>query len=266
MLWVTSKQEKNKKRMPENLNRSGCTNMKALTKDGNGFTLIELLVAMVIGIIVLSGTYTAYRRQVGIYVVQKQIVEMQQKARYAMYYMTRSIRMARFDPQRTNLFGIVANFNAPYDSMGATTDVSQIAFALDNDADGILDPNELELVAYRLNGDQLQKLTFDAGSPPIANWETVSENIDALNFAYLDGNDPPNILAPPLSAAALDQIRSVQITVVARAGDNPSILGNRTTDNKVYRNQQGTVIFNAGGDKFDRVSLSVQANCRNTGL
>jgi type IV pilus assembly protein PilW len=240
--------------------------MKALTKDGNGFTLIELLVAMVIGIIVLSGIYAAYRKQLGIYVVQKQIVEMQQKVRYAMYSMSRSIRMTGFDPQRTDLFGFVANFSAPYDSMGATTDVSHIAFALDNDEDGILDPNELELVAYRLNGDRLQKLTFGAGSPPIANWETVSENIDALNFVYMDGNDPPNILAPPLSAAALDQIRSVQITVVARSGDNPSFLGNQTTDNRVYRNQQGTVIFDAGSDKFRRISLSTQANCRNAGL
>ena len=240
--------------------------MKALIKSGNGFTLVELLVTMVIATIVLSGVYIAYRRQVGIYVVQEQVVGMQQNVRYSMNYMLRSIRMSGFDPQRTNLFGFVTNFSTPYDTAGATTDESHIAFAIDNDGDGIQDPNELELVAYRLDADRLQKLTFDAALPPNASWETVAENVDALNFVYLDGNDPPNILLPPLSPTALDQIRSVQITLVARAGDNPSPLGTKATDDRVYHNQQGAVIFDATGDYFRRVSLSAQANCRNSGL
>jgi type IV pilus assembly protein PilW len=238
--------------------------MKAMTADDDGFTLVELLVAMVIAAVVLSGVYAAYRRQVASYVGQEQVVEMQQNLRNAMYYMQRSMRMSGFDPQNTGLMGFVANFDAPYDTLGASTDASRVAFALDNDEDGVRDANEVELVAYRLNGDQLQKLTFDEGAPPAASWETVADNVDALDFVYLDGNAVP--LAQPLTAAALDQIRSVQITLVARAGDNPPALGNPTTDNTVYRNQQGAVIFNGGGDNFRRLSLTAQVNCRNIGL
>ena len=240
--------------------------MQTLTRDDDGFTIIELMVAMVIAVVVLSGIYAAYRKQVGSYVRQEQVVEMQQNIRNAMYYMQRSMRMSGFDPQNTGLMGFVANFDAPYDTLGASTDASRIAFALDSDEDGVRDANELELVAYRLNGDQLQKLTFDEGAPPAANWETVADNVDALDFVYLDDNNPPNILAPPLNAAALGQIRSVQITLVARAGETPSPLVNPTTDNTVYRNQQGAVIFNGGGDNFRRLSLTAQVNCRNVGL
>jgi type IV pilus assembly protein PilW len=241
-------------------------NMKTVAKDGDGFTLVELMVAMVVSLVVLSGIYAAYRKQAGIYVEQEQVVEMQQNIRNAMYYLQRSLRMSGFDPQRTGLMGFVTNFDAPYHTLGATTDASNIAFALDSDEDGDLDTNELELVAYRLNGDQLQKLTFaSAGSPPAAAWETVAENVDALDFVYLDDSDPPNVLAPPLNAV-LDQIRSVQITLVARAGDNPSALEKAPADNRFYLNQQGTAIFNGGGDHFHRLSLTAQVNCRNIGL
>ena len=240
--------------------------MQALTRDDNGFSLIEVMIAMVIAVVLLSGIYVAYRKQVGSYVGQEQVVEMQQNIRNAMYYLQRSVRMSGLDPQRTGIMGFVANFDAPYNTLGATTNGSSIAFILDNDEDGVLDANELELVAYRLNGDQLQKLTFDGGDPPAANWETVAENVNALDFVYLDDNDPPNILAPPLNGATLDQIRSVQITLVARAGETSSPLVNPTADNRVYRNQQGTVIFTGSGDNFRRHSLTAQVNCRNVGL
>jgi type IV pilus assembly protein PilW len=241
--------------------------MKTVAKDGDGFTLIELMVAMVVSLVVLSGIYAAYRKQAASYVEQEQVVEMQQNIRNAMYYMQRSLRMSGFDPRGTGLMGFVANFDAPYNTLGATTDASNVAFALDSNEDGVLDANELELVAYRLNGDQLQKLTFaSGGSPPTAAWETVADKVDALDFVYLDDNDPPNVLPPPLNAAALDQIRSVQITLVARAGNNPSALEKAPADNRVYLNQQGTAIFNGGGDRIRRLSVTAQVNCRNVGL
>jgi type IV pilus assembly protein PilW len=237
-------------------------------KNDHGFTLIELMVAMVISTIVLAGIYTTYQAQVGTYVVQKDVVEMQQNIRNAMYYMQRSVRMSGLDPQRSGLIGFVTNFDAPYNTLGATTDSTNIAFTTDanGDGNGVIDIGDSEMIAYRLNANRLQKLSFDQSAPPAASWETVAENIDALDFVYLDGSDPPGVLAPPLNAATLDQIRSVQITLVVRAGQGPSPLTDKTTDNNIYRNQQGTAIFGPAGDKFRRISLTAQANGRNLGL
>ena len=67
--------------------------------------------------------------------------------------------------------------------------------------------------------------------------------------------------------ASLDQIRSVQITIVARAGQNPRQgLPNQELDTKVYRNQQGQVILTAQNDRFRRNILTAEVRCRNLGL
>jgi type IV pilus assembly protein PilW len=243
---------------------------KIRTANDHGFSLMEMMVAMAITSIVFAGIYTAYRSQVGSYVGQEDVVEMQQNIRNAMYYMQRSVRMSGFDPQRTGLMGFVTNFPAPFDTLGATSDSNTIAFTSDDSANGDLtDDPDSELIAYRLNANQLQKLAFIAGPLPgtwLPSWETVAENIDALDFVYLDGDDPPNVLAPPLDATELADIRSIQITIVARAGQNPSPLAGNITDNTIYTNQQGTEIFNPAGDNFRRIILTAQANCRNLSL
>jgi hypothetical protein len=43
-------------------------------------------------------------------------------------------------------------------------------------------------------------------------------------------------------------------------------LAGNITDNTIYTNQQGTVIFNPAGDNFRRIILTAQANCRNLSL
>ena len=235
-----------------------------------GFTLVELMIAIVIATIVTAGIYTAYASQVRSYTTQNVVVEMQQNIRNSMYYIQGSIRMAGLDPQGSGLMGFVANFDSPYDTFGATTDATNIAFTVDANQDGALDPNDLEHVAYRLDNttSELQRFFINPSPPPPPNdgWVTIAENIDALNFVYLDSADPPNVLAPPLSAADLAAIRSVQVTIVARAGQNPHPSAAKTTDNKIYRNQQGTPVFIPGGDKFIRNHLTLQVNCRNLNL
>ncbi len=235
--------------------------------DSRGFTLVEMTIAIALAAMVFVGIYSAYQAQVRLYVAQERVVDMMQNARTAMYYMQRSIRMSGFDPRHVDTIGFVANFATPYDALGATTDENRIAFTVDDNEDGVIDSNNAEMFAYRLGTDsRLQRLMID----PVtlnADWETVAEGIDALDFVYLDGADPPNVLAPPLSAADLAAIRSVQVTLVARAGDSPTPLVKTRADTNVYRNQQGSVIFNpGGGDNFLRNALSVHIFCPNLGL
>jgi type IV pilus assembly protein PilW len=72
-----------------------------------GLTLVELLVAMAISGIVAGAIYTAFQSQQKSYLVQDQVAEMQQNLRAAMDIMVREIRMAGYDPQSSNGFGII---------------------------------------------------------------------------------------------------------------------------------------------------------------
>ena len=78
--------------------------------------------------------------------------------------------------------------------------------------------------------------------------------IDVLDLVYLNENGG--------STSTLSEIRSVQISIVARTGQvDPGY-----TNNTFYLNQQGTEIYPASGDSYRRRLLTEQVKCRNLGL
>ena len=81
----------------------------------------------------------------------------------------------------------------------------------------------------------------------------MTENIDALNFIYLDDTSG--------TTAIREDIRSVQIAMIGRTG-RPD---RGYTDSSTYRNQQGNSIFMAN-DGFRRRLLTTDIKCRNLGL
>jgi prepilin-type N-terminal cleavage/methylation domain-containing protein len=62
--------------------------------DNWGVTLIELMIALVISAILVGGTYSIFITQQRTYVLQDQVVGVQQDARAALTIMARDIRMA----------------------------------------------------------------------------------------------------------------------------------------------------------------------------
>ena len=211
----------------------------------NGFTLVELLVAMAISLIVMASIGYLYYSQQKSYVAQEQIAAMQQNLRAAMYYMEREIRMAGCDPTQD------ANPPTPdIQTAGANT----ISFTLDitntagtGNPDGLVDgPNEN--VTYALADND-----GDGDNDLERNSNLIAENIDALDFVYLDGSG--NV------TASISQIRSVQITIVAKTGrGDPGF-----TNNNAYFNQQDLVnpILAAQNDSFRRRRLATTIKCRN---
>ncbi|MBW2680510.1 MAG: prepilin-type cleavage/methylation domain-containing protein, partial [Deltaproteobacteria bacterium] len=120
----------------------------------------------------------------------------------------------------------------------------------DADEDGIADGSPCHLGRGTGSGGVLQ---------------TVAENIDALNFVYLDEASPPAPLAlvsGSIPAGDLSKIRSVEITIVARTGRSLS----PSPNNMVYYNQQGETILGAQNDNFSRKRLTTFINCRNLRL
>ena len=131
-----------------------------------------------------------------------------------------------------------------------TAGVNTISFTEDADGDGAV-----ANMTYSL-----------AGSDLVRNGQRIAENIDELNFVYLDGegtrlNDGGGNVTDPENIA---KIRSVQVTVLARTGKKDR----HYADSEEYKNKINETIFDPSGDDvhFRRKLLSTSIKCRNLGL
>jgi type IV pilus assembly protein PilW len=225
-----------------------------------GFTLTEILVAMVLTGIVVGAIYTTYKSQQDTYMAQDQVAEMQLNLRAAAHIMASDIRMAGYNPRAIpDLAGFVSTLPCnpadPSDDVAIPPGSTQIAFTVDSNGDGILDDNNSEQIAYRLNAASQTLERFRASSNA---WAPVAGGIEALDLVYLDGSGAPITGA---LAANLTRVRLVEITLLARAMKRDRDFRNTET----YRNQQGTPIFTAPGDNYRRRLLTTTVLCRNMG-
>jgi type IV pilus assembly protein PilW len=238
-----------------------------------GFTLVELLVAMAITAVVMGAVYSLYKTQQDSYIAQDQVVEMQQNVRASLYQMARDLRMAGFNPQRApNVGGFVTQL--PDDGGGTTTtDSTNIAFTIDQNANGVIDVDaDDEQIAYRIFTDvpndiyRLEKFRVSDDT-----WQTVADNIRALDFVYLDpsGTDitaavagTPTALYASTNLPYIDSIRSIEMSFVARTGRIDTSFGGTPA----YFNQQGTQILAALSDNYRKRLITTTIFCRNLGL
>ena len=216
-----------------------------------GFTIVELLVGMALSLLAMGAVYSTFLSQQKSYVVQEQVAAMQQNLRAAMFYMQREIRMAGCDPLNTGNFGITtANAN----SITFSEDIDD--GTVGNPPDGTLQAGEN--IIYSRSGGNLVR-NVGGGN------QAVAQNIDALDFVYLTGASPPVVLNPGggnVSAGSETQIRSVEITIVARTGKGLLPL----IDNNTYLNQRGTPILAPPNDNLSRRRLTTIIKCRNLGI
>ena len=224
----------------------------SLRLSNQGFTMIELLVAMVVALLALGAIYSTFQNQLKSYVMQGETAAMHQNIRAAMFYLQREIRMAGCDPTGTaNASIITANAT----SINFTEDV--IGNTPGSDSDGATDDPD-ENITYALSANNLVRNTGGGN-------QTVAQNIDAIDFVYLDGSSPPNVLNPGggnVPLASLDQIRSVEVTILARTGRSTLASPN----NNAYLNQRGFQILVPQIDHFSRRRLTASIKCRNLGI
>jgi type IV pilus assembly protein PilW len=146
---------------------------------------------------------------------------------------------------------------------GALDDAGEwIRYALTDDADGdgVCDGSACDL--GRASGSGLIDLDDDDLVP-------AALNIQAINFVYLDEAGDPlplPISTDPLVDPNTSDIRSVQITIVARSGPSEIVMDANKPDTRVYTNQQGDTILPAQNDNIRRTVLTSEVRCRNMGL
>ena len=233
----------------------------SLRCSNQGLTMVELLVAMVVSLLAMAAIYSTFLTQLKSYHLQEETADMQQNIRVAMYYMQKEIRMAGCDPQRKGSFGFIQTNGdwANANSIRFSEDVNDGAGGL---PDGVLNANET--IQYNLNDSDGDLVNDEL----VRNGVTVAQNIDAIDFVYFDGADPPVRLNPfsggptNVSATNYDNIRSVEITIVARTDD--PLLSSSTS--RTYVNQQGDTIWVSPNDNVSRRRLTVSLRFRNLGL
>ena len=173
-------------------------------RGGRGFTLIELMVAIVIGMIAIAGFYRSFVAFANVAGTQEQAVEMAQNLRVGTDHLAREIRMAGFAGSGQGKIAGAGFLVAEFDSLRMTRDLRGGGDdAIDNDHDGLVDEaDEKELgdgelddnyedIIFQLAGPNdngsfdLQQLDINGAS------DTVVENVDGLNFVYLDEDGVP---------------------------------------------------------------------------
>jgi len=182
--------------------------------------------------------------------------------------MEKEIRMAGCNPTGAADAGIptVPTVGAEAASIRFTEDVTDGAGG--NPDGDVTDPNED--ITYSLDGNRNLVRTDNNGAGLGSTVSAVvAQNIDAIDFVYLDGASPPNVLndytgTGAVPAANISQIRSVEITIVARTENNTLA----TPNNTPYFNQRGRQIFVPGSqdDNVSRRRLTYSIKCRNLGL
>jgi prepilin-type N-terminal cleavage/methylation domain-containing protein len=236
------------------------------TINNKGFTITELLVAMALSAVVMASIGYVYYTQQKTYIAQEQIAATQQNLRSALFFLEREIRMAGCNPSQSTTITVgilTANNNSitfDSDAGGGDTD------GVDNDKDGSTDEAD---EAFYSDGTADGNVTFSLGDGDgdgdndlLRNGNLIAENIDALDFVYLSRASPPVVLNPGggnVSAANRSLIRSVEVTVVARAERaDPGYI-----DSTDYRNQRNMVILAAPNDNFRRRQIDTTIKCRN---
>ena len=215
--------------------------MPQILHNDKGFTLVELLVATAIFLVLMGAIFSTFRSQQQSYLVQEQVVAMQQNLRAGMLMMEKEIRMAGYDPQSTANAGIT------------TAAANQITFTKDDDENGALGGTG-ESITYSLYTTGWGTQAIGRAAP--STNQAIADNIDALDFVYLDadGNE---------TATTSDIVR-VQVSMVARTGQGDRYYVN----NNVYRNQQNSIILDMSGasDNFRRRLVTMDIKCRNLAL
>ena len=242
-------------------------------KNEKGFTLIELLVALAVSGVVMTAVYAMYQSQNKAYLFEEQMGMMQQNLRAVLFYMERDLRLVGCNPSKIQGSQAPGFTTANAASAQFTLDISGgEADGVDNDSDGLLDAADTdedrysdgktddagEDIAYTLAGTSLMRNDVNSGVN-----EMVAENIEAIDFVYMDASFAVlNSAGTNVTAANLPAVRIVEITLVARtARPDPGF-----SNNTVYYNGQGQSVFVSPNDGYHRKALTTSINCRNMGL
>ena len=206
----------------------------------SGFSLVELLVSIAIVGVVAAAIYAIFFTSNRTYITQEEVVDAQQRARIAMDFMTRDIRMAGLDP--------IGNAADTVDGNGAgfkEAAAAKIRFTMDLDMNGGIDiSNSIvgrtlheERVSYELAGRELRRGLYENTAD--SRWDVLINDVSSLIFSYRD--ETGALMPLPVTGSNLNRIRVVDISLTCEFRDAQGIVRTRNLSTTVTcRNPGGS--------------------------
>jgi type IV pilus assembly protein PilW len=155
----------------------------------SGFTIVELLIVIVVTSIAMGAIYTVYVSVSQNYSSQREIANMQQNIRSAMYLIKSDLRNAGRNPLMDGSVGItnVGRFNPDADDPNGYPGITMTTL-FDNDNDGEADSGSQRTISYRVadvDNDLRRELwRRDSNSANPLAWDLVFDGIEDIGFAY----------------------------------------------------------------------------------
>lgn len=225
-----------------------------------GFTLVELLVVMALGAIVMTGVMTTFTTQHKSYLVQDDVVEIQQNLRVAIDLISGDLRSAGYNPS-----GAATNAGI------ATATAGRLGFTQDLNGNGVTtDANEAITYGFPTADDATFDGIADAGLANLgrntgtsdgtggSGFQLLAENIYGIEFLYIL-EDGTQTLNPATSQLGL--IRSVVVSMLA-VSNTPD---NKFTNSMTYTTGSGQT-WGPFNDNLRRRMFVTTVLCRNLGL
>lgn len=177
-----------------------------------GVSLIELLVVLIICGIAVAGVYRVFVAQTKAYVVQDQVIEVQQGIRNGMEILLKDLRMTGFDDDR------------PASKITVTTPL--IAGDHSVTISYEYDHTTGHTINYTRDGgvSRLTRqltITKDDGKVVIEPVEVLLDNVDALDFTYGVDIDEDGFVDKWVPSAGVGTLKVIAIRVVLTARPNP---------------------------------------------
>ena len=186
-----------------------------MLRKNDGVTLIELLIALAVSAFVMAGLYRTSIGQQKSYMVQDQVVDVQQNVRAAVDRMTREIRMAGYRKDLLATAGDISGFKSIITPKNNANHVGKS----DDEITVIIAD---KAITYRLQWDDA-----DPGKPVLVRNENgggaeiLADNVENLQIKYTLGDETVTDL-PVLP----ESIRMVTINVTARTNiKDPELSG-----------------------------------------
>jgi len=230
-------------------------------KNNSGVTLIEIMITIAISSMVLGSVFMVYINQQKTYISSDRTAEIQQNLRAAILIMASEIREAGCDPTQKANAGILSATSV---QLHFTRDIAGHPLKPDTMADGELDDSNEDITfGFSSSNDANLDGIADSGSANLGRntgggFQAIAEHIQAIEFRYI--LESGAVVSTP-SSSELNQIRAVQVSLLARA----SFPDTNYDNTKSYTTVSGAV-WGPYNDNYNRRFASFTIQCRNLGL